>query len=768
MSLRNLKVVGKRIPRKDAILKVTGRAIYNSDLALPDLLYAKILRSPYAHARVVRVDTRDAERMRGVRAVLTYDGCPKTRFNTKWKRTEDQGFSPGDQYILEEKVRYVSDGVAAVAAESPGIAADALKLIRVKYEELPAVFDPEEALKPGSPKVHSEGNLAGHFELSLGDVEKGFKEADHVHEGRYQTPRQQHASMETHGSTAQFDPVLGSLTVWTSTQSVFGVRFVVSVALGIPEDKIRVIQTCVGGGFGSKDDVLDEPLVAFLSEKTGGAPVQIQYSREEDMMASRTRHPTTIYLKTGVKKDGSLTARQATAYYDTGAYSSAGPIVTLVAGKGWLRYYNCANARYDGYCVYTNTLTSGAFRGFGQPQNNFATEIQMDEIAEEIGIDPLELRLKNAVGIGDLGPGMTYRLGSAANRDCMIIGARMIGWNKKRGIGGFRGVGMGQCIKATGIRPTPDKSTVRIRANSDGTFTLLAGGCEIGQGLGTVLAQIVAEELGARFDDIEVVLGDTQTETFDLGAHASKSTYVLGGAAKLAAADMKRQVLRRAAEILGVSASELESEQSQVFVKGDRERKVEFSEIIKLECEKGGKPLVVSATYEPPTNAPYSGAQFAEVEVDPDTGRVRVLRIVSVNDSGRIINPLLAEAQVEGSIMQGLGYALMENLDIAGGKVLNANLKDYQVPTASDVPDISQVFVYSVEPTGPFGAKGLGEGVIVSVAPAIVNAIYDATGIRFREIPITPEMVHFELKKRNRKGLELGALPACATEQMNG
>jgi len=765
------KVVGKATPRVTAALEVSGAAKYAPDIKLPGMLHAKILRSPYAHAIIKKIDTSKAEKLPGVMAVITHKDVPRIAYTgeggppsisfTGEAGKPEESF-PRDEYILDNKVRHVGDKVAAVAAVDEDTAEEALELIDVEYEELPAVFDPEEAMKPGAPKVHkSEKNIAAHILNEWGDIEKGFREADYIFEGRYVTPRQAHAALEPHGCVADYNQYSGELTVWTTTQIPFVNQRILSELLNIPMNRIRIIKTFTGGGFGGKDEILLEPICAVLSMKTGN-PVKLVLTREEVFIGSRTRHPSVIYLKTGVKKDGTITARYIKAILNGGAYASHGPSVTAAMGSREIGLYRSPNVKFDGYCIYTNCPAAGAFRGYGNPQQTFAIEQQMDEIAEKLDMDPVELRLKNTIRKGDLNPGTGLKLESCGLQECIRKGAEKMDWMRKRrmpkDVGGSkrRGYGMGIFMHNSGCVPyLPECSSSIVTVNSDGTAKVLVGSTDIGQGSSTIMAQIAAEELGLSLRNVSVVSADTGVVPFDQGTYGSRTTYIMGNAVLLAARDAKNQILELASKVLKTSAENLEISDGKVRAKEGGGREIPVSTIISgfQFNPKEGKIIVGKASFQPPGNAPYFGAQFMEVEVDTETGQIKVLKVVNAQDVGKAINLLAVEGQMEGTVYMGLGLALTENLAIdKKGNPLNPNFTDYKLLHATDMPKVELIIVEDKEPSGPFGAKGIGEGGLDPTAAALANAVCDALGVRIKEIPMLSEVVYKNLAEGKWRG----------------
>jgi len=735
-------VVGKRVPLKDASEKVSGRALFTGDMTLPGMLHAKILRSPYAHARVLRVDTSQAEKLPGVKAVLSKNNAPRVKVPVSFD-------VPSDKVAFDEKVCYVGDEVAAVAAISEEIAEKALKLIKVDYEELPAVFDPEESIKPGAPLIHDdkERNIAGSIEVSSGDVEAGFREADYIFEKVFLTSSQRHAAMETHCAIASFDSA-SKLTVWTSTQIPFLVQGLLAEYLDIPMSRVRVIKPYLGGGFGSKLDMLVEHICALLSRMTEH-PVKLVLTREEEFSATVSRHAFTIRLKVGVKKDGTLTAIEAHIISNEGAYLyKTGPLG--VAAKTLAATYKCPNTKFEGHRVYTNIMSAGAYRGYGNPQATFAIESMVDMIAERIGIDPVEFRLKNYRQEGDIGcAGLPITVSGLA--ECLAKGKEQIGWNRRRKPGDSvntkkRGIGMACFTHATGTMGyQPDYSAASIRINGDGTVQLFIGVADLGTGSNTTLAQIAAEELGLDLDAVDVITGDTGITSFDMGALASKTLYNAGNAVKAAVADVRQKILLRAAGKLEVKPEALEFKDGRIYIKKTPEKGITYRELIR-EASKGlrGNVTFIGEASFVNTESPLSfGTQFAEVEVDTETGQVEVLKMVAIQDNGKAINPMVVEGQIEGALQHSIGYSLTENpiLDGETGKMLNPDFANYMVLTALDMPKVEVGLVETYEPTGPFGAKGMAELPTVGTAPAIANAIYNAIGTRFTEIPITSEKV---------------------------
>jgi len=776
------RYVGRRIPRVDAIPKVTGEAKYYDDLSLPGLLIAKILRSPFPHARIRRIDTSKAEQLPGVKAVLTGKDIPlKYTFNyvehldakkSEKPPTEDvaalRGLMPeprADKAPLAiDKVRFVGDEIAAVAAIDEETAIDALSLIEVEFERLPSVFDPNEALKAGAPQLHDDaaGNIAAHLYGEWGNIEEGFKQADLVVENTFKTTHQAHACMETHGCVMSWDG-LGNLTVWTSIQVPHPFRRELGRILRIPHNKIRVISEYVGGAFGSKTELgAYHVICAYLAKKTG-APVKLRYTREEEFMASGCRHPFTLTLKTGVKKDGSITARQVNIVVDKGAYITQGAAVTFycltVPMPG---IYRPANYKYDAKIVYTNKQSPSAFRGFGNPQAAWAIESQMDIIAEKLGIDPKDLRLRNANQPGDITLS-GFQVSSCGMSECIQKAAAAIGWDEKRKDKlPNRGVGMACLFHSSGERGAYgdcDTATATVKVNDDGSVSLFLGSQEIGTGNSTAQAQIAAETLGARVEDIRVIMGNTDLPAFDLGAYASRSTFISGNAVKLAAANAKKQLLEVAANELGVAAEELDAKEGRVFVKSNPTRSLTFQEVgIAAYYGKWKEHSIVGVgTWDAPSTlfdhatrkwkppgmaATYTfGCQAVEVEVNPETGAVKVLRVASAHDVGRAINPTLLEGQIEGAIHQGLGYALSEDMRIEEGRTLVTDFRDYFLRRAPDMPPIQPILVETNDPHGAYGLKGIGEPAMVPVAPAVANAVYHAIGVRISELPITREKV---------------------------
>ncbi|MDP2659932.1 MAG: molybdopterin-dependent oxidoreductase [Dehalococcoidia bacterium] len=748
--MTDYQTVGKPVARIEGLAKVTASTQYGVDLSLPRMLYARILRSPYAHARVVRVDTTAAASLPGVRAVLTADDSPPVAYNAVYSGLSDKYVKHlvEDQRVFDEVVRYVGEPVAAVAAEDLLTAERALELIEVEYEPLPDVLDVEAALAPGAPQLHPHGpnNLVGRpIVFQMGDLEAGFAQADVVIEDRYTTPRHQGCPMEPHVCLASWD-AQGKLTIWTSTQIPFRVRFVLARILGLSEGRLRVIMPQVGGGFGTKQEVGIEPICALLARKAG-RPVKLELTRTEEFSCTTTRHAAIMDLRMGAKKDGTLVAMDGRLLLDTGAYVCHGLGVATLASVSFTGIYRCPNLRYEAKVVYTNHPIAGALRGFGQFQVLFPIESHMDMLAEKLGMDPLEIRLKNHIRTGEVDPRTRFVLESCGLDECIQEGARRIGWEEKRSApkGGTRrrGVGMGCLMDVSGAKPfLPEQSAAILKCNEDGSVALLTGVADSGQGIRTALAQIVAEELGIGVEQVHVTAGDTEITPFDLGNYASRTTYVAGMAVRKAALEVKRGLLEVAAEMLEARQEDLTWEGGRIFPKGTPQGALSVAQVARYAQHTKAVSIMGSASHQPPHNAPAFGAHFAEVEVDTETGRVQVLRVVAANDVGMAINPQDCEGQIEGGVVQGIGFTLGEELLFdEAGHAINPRFSEYAVPGPEGLPEIETVLVESHEPSGPYGAKGVGDIVVSAMAPAIANAIYNATGARIRSLPLTPEKV---------------------------
>jgi carbon-monoxide dehydrogenase large subunit len=754
--MTELRVVGQPVTRLDGPEKVTGRAVYGVDVKLPGMLHGRMLRSPLPHARIVRIDVSRATALTGVRGIVTGRDVPYTH---------NASIIKDWPFLAIDKVRHVGEPVVGVAAIDEETAEEALELIDVEYEELPGVFDAEEAMKPGAALVHERlaeypraeafhpvpgTNICNYFKLRRGEVDRALDRAHVVVEERYSTAMMQHCPMEVHVAVAQ-RAMDGRITVWTSAQSPYWTRFELATALGIPMSDIRVIVPYVGGGFGAKHAVKVEQYAIALAMKTGNRPVRLALTRAEEFGTSLVRQPTIIDMKTGVDREGRILARHARIVWNTGAYADLSPAVSRNAGFAAAGPYQVPNVWVDSYCVYTNNPVSGAFRGFGVPEVTWAGESQLDVVARRLGMDPLDLRLMNAVEEGSESV-LGEVLHSVGLKECLQKAADAVGWHAPKPSG--RGRGIGCMHKSTG---TPTSSAAFVKLNEDGTVSLLSSAVEMGQGAATVLAQIVAEELGVRIDHVRVVTPDTDVTPFERSTTSSRATFHAGNALLAAARDAKAQILEVAADVLEASPSDLELRDERVWVRGT-DRNVPLGKLWRAGMySRGQYPILgrgaysTSGLYDPLDPATgrskrstafwMYAAQAAEVEVDRETGKVTVLKLTAAHDAGKAINPQTCAQQIEGALVMGLGQALFEQLHLENGRPLNPSFIDYKIPCTLDIPALEALLVEAHHRDGPFGAKGIGEPGLAPTAAAIGNAILDAIGVRMRDLPITAEKV---------------------------
>jgi len=728
--------VGASIPVRDSREKVTGKLQYLGDMDFPDKAYGKILFSPHAHARIRSIDASEALALPGVLAVATCFNSPQVKYNSAL-RFERHNI-PADEMIFPHVVRFVGDRVAAVAATSSKLAMKALSLIKVDYEVLQAVFDPEVALEDGAPLLQPNTNLIKVIKAEAGDLPKALAESDYVFTDKYYTPQPSPQAMELHTCVAVFKEE-DQLTVWSTTQNIFSYRVILSGIFSLPLHKVRVIKPPVGGAFGGKLEMSIEPVAAVLA-KMCQRPVKIELTRRETFFATRVRHAAVVEIKTGVRQDGRMIAQDIKVIANTGAYtSSALNVLGAMCDKAF-KQYRIANLRYEGYPVLTNTPIAGAMRGYGSPQIVLAREVHLDRIAKVLNLDPVEFRRRNLVRPGDPNPRNGFSLGNCYPLECLETGALEFGWaswqapvlppHKKRGIG----VAVG--CHGNGVYPAhADITTVIIRLNEDGTGTLFTGAQDLGQGLITILVQIVCEVLGMNPNDWSVVEADTATTPWDLGTYASRGTWVIGQAVKNCAKEIAGIVKVKAAQILKTDPEKLILSQSQI--KGPEGAAVKLRDVVWKMQQEDGQELIASFTQNSTFNPVSYGANFAEVEVDTELCTVKVLRMATVYDVGKAINPLLVEGQIEGGIQMGLGYALSEDVKLdAQGKVINASLKKYKMFKAEDMPDLKVKLVEHGEQQGAYGAKSIGECATVPVAPAIANAVANALGLEITVFPI--------------------------------
>lgn len=765
----DLKVVGKSETKVDALKLVKGNPAFVDDFEMRGMLYAKLLTSPHAHARILDIDDREARALPGVQAVIHYKNIPRVRYASGGQSYPNP--KPHDQVSFDNKVRYVGDRVAAVAAESLEIAEQAIKLIKVNYEVLPAVFDENEAIREGAPVIHDEPELEGaydpahnisHFiEAEVGSVEQGFAQADRVFEHKYYVHQVQQCPIEPHIAISYWDAD-ERLIIRTSTQVPFHVRRMVAPLLGLPVKRIRVIKPRIGGGFGVKQEMLIEDIVGHLTIATG-KPVRLELTRAEEFVSSRTRHPQTITFKTGVNNDGTLVAQQMTVIGNTGPYATHGLTVQTVTGFRGLSTYNCPHKRFECKVVYTNIPVPGAYRGYGAPQALFALESHMEEIAEALGIDVIEFKRKNWVEVGDpipiaplLGEGEADNvtqvpiIHSSGLNECVAQGMQAIGWQRRydpnwRTVPGKphlrRGIGMAVCMHGTAI-PGLDMGGASIKINDDGSFNVLVGATDLGTGADTVLGQIAAEVLGVPLEDIIIYSSDTDMTPFDTGAYASSTTYISGMAVKKAAEIVREQIKERAGLILGLADwSGVVLRDRQAHTPDGRSVTLETIALHSLHQDQQ-RQIMGAASYVSHESPPPFAGQFAEVEVDVETGQVTVKKLVMAVDCGVAINPITASGQVEGGMTQALGYAHCEEMvyDDAG-RMVNPALGPYKIYRADEMPEMEVILVQTLEPSGPFGAKAIAEIPKDGVAPALASAVFNATGVRLRRIPFTPERV---------------------------
>ncbi len=756
--MEELRVVGQAVPQVDAREKVTGAAEFVSDIKLPGMLYGRVLRSPYAHARLLNIDPSRAKRLRGVRAVVTAQDTPLAPFGP---RSDDWTI------MAVDKVRFIGDEVAGVAAIDEDTAEEALSLIKVDYEPLPAVYDPLEAMEPGAPLIHQrERNIVAEFKLNKGDIERAFKESAVVYGARYYTNQVYQAYLEPMACVVQPDAA-GKLTFYISTQIPSMTRITYAQALALPLEKVRVVVPYYGGAFGAKMETNLHLVAAVLAQKTG-KPVRIVNSREEDFMAGNPRVPMYIDLKIGAKKDGTLTGKEVRVIGAAGARAVYSMAIVATACYRVDSLYRFPNLKTEGLTVYTNTVPTSCFRGFGNAQMTFAVESSLDMIAEELSLDPAELRLKNGLQSGEVSI-HGWKISSSGLEECIKKATAAASWKEKRAQKRFaRGIGLACCNHVSGNRAFArefDGAGGMVRIGREGKVLVYHGESDMGQGQKTVFAQIVAEELGVPLEWVEVARVDTDLSPFGLGSFATRGTVFGGNGVKAAAADAKRQILELAAIIFETDPQNLEIKDGQILNKNNPSVSQPFRKVLEMGLfKRGGAPIVGTGFWVPDTELPdpvtkygnispaYPFAcQICEVEVDIDTGHVHLLNYIAAHDVGRAINPQTTEGQIQGGVAQGIGWALMENMVLDKGKVLNPNFRDYVIPGPLDLPPIKSILVEPIDPHGPFGAKGIGEPALNPAPAAVANAIYNAIGIRFNELPITPEKILEALKKKKVK-----------------
>jgi len=780
-------VVGKSEIKVDAVKLAQGKSAFTADFEMRGMLYAKVLRSPHAHARIVKIDTSQAKALEGVVAVLTWEDIPRVVYSTAGQSDPIPG--PLDAFSLDNKVRFVGDRVAFVAAENIEAAEKALGLIHVEYEILPAILDSREAM--GSAiKIHDEAeyvnfadsnpakNLAAEIRIDIGDVEKGFAEADEIFEAEYEVPKVQQAHIEPHVCVTYWDED-DRLVIRTSTQVPFHVRRMMAPVLGLPVKRIRVIKPRIGGGFGGKQEVLMEDVAAHLTIATK-RPVLYEFTREEEFIASRSRHPMRIKMKTGVKKDGTITANAMYALADTGAYGCHALTVTgntghksmaLYVGDG--EYRKAPNIRFYADAVYTNTPPAGAFRGYGVPQGYFPLDRHIEKIARAMGFDPIEFRLKNAIRAGEYHPFSTAWnegreprpeiIQTVGLEQCVVQGRAAIDWDAKFGNEAWRffeergkrkegklrkGIGVAMVMQGTAI-PYLDMGAASIKMNDDGSFNLLVGATDLGTGSDTVLAQMAAEVLGVPIDDIICYSSDTDFTPFDKGAYASSTTYISGTAATNAAKIVAEKIKERAARMLNelnverLNVQPADIKLSNRLAIAPDGRSVSLAEVALDSLHRNNQEQIMGvASYVSPVSPPPFAAQFAEVTVDTETGMVVVNKLVMAVDSGTIINPATASGQIEGGMTQALGYAVCEEMRYDDkGVARERDFDAYHIFRADEMPELQTIFVETYEPSHPFGAKAVAEIPMDGVAPAVGNAILDAVGVNVDSNPMTPEKV---------------------------
>jgi 4-hydroxybenzoyl-CoA reductase subunit alpha len=753
--------IGRRMPRVDTRAKVTGEAKYTADIKLPRMLVGKVLRSPLPHARILNIDTSRARSLPGVKAVVT----GADTYGEKWgvfRYTQDQQFLPTD------KVRYIGEEVAAVAAVDEDTALEAISLIKVDYEELPAVFDPLEAVAPGAPLIHEDfpQNINIHVSINCGDVEEGFARSYYVREDTFTAPEESYFQGEPYAVVARFD-MDGNLEIWMPNAGPHMKAKPLSNALRIPLHKVHVRKITIGGAFGGRSEISPADFIcALLAQKTR-RPVKIVYSREENTIATRQGHAMVATIKTGVDKEGRVLARDVTCYMDGGAYSSTGPIATSVPFLCMEQAYRMESVRYNGYRVYTNKPIRGMIRVHGRA---FAcgVDTQLDMIAEELDLDPVEIRLRNARQPGEYTNTRSY-VASCAMKETILKAAEKAGWKEKWGkLPPWRGIGIGCNSVQTGFpMGIRGGSHAFIKFNEDGGATVISGVVDNGQGNDNMLVQIAAEELGLLPEDIQLVTADTEVTPLDPGSYSQVSTFIGGHAVKIAAENAREKLLEIAAEALEARPEDLIARQRMIFVKGSPDRAIPIKKVIRMGLAQG-KNISGEGSYWPKVDPkrewvknPFGqmceafsfGTTIAEVEVDPETGKVKVLQVVAAQDVGFALNPLVLEGQFEGAVaMGGQGGMLTEYHFWHDGRVMNPTQLEYKVPLAVDMPPIHPIVVESLDPNGPYGAKEAGMSIAMSAAQAYSAAISNAVGVYFKEFPITPDRILKAIEEKRRQG----------------
>lgn len=770
-----MKTVGTSLQRVDAIKKVTGQAVYANDLLMPRMLYAQVKRSPHPHARILRLNTAKAEALPGVRCVITGE-CYTKRCGLY---LEDRNF------LAVGTAKYLGEAVAAVAAETPEIADAACALIEVEYEVLPAVTNALEGMCPDAPLIHPDlhtykvapifspkphTNISHHYKLRKGDVDRAFEQCDVVMENTYYVPHVQHVPLEPHCAIAKYE-LDGKTTVWGSIQSPYAVRQALSMAFDIPLNKLRVVSPYVGGGFGSKAGTTLEGIIIPLARRNPGRPVKLCYTREDEFENSYVRQGLHCKIKTGINKDGKIMAVKNEFVWDGGAYTEYGVNITKAGGWASAGPYDIPNVWTDSYCVYTNHPVGGPYRGFGMCEIHFGIEQNIDELAGKIGMDPAEVRRINGLRSGGV-TGTGEVLTDPGYQDCLEQVLKDIEYEKKPSNPSptkLRGKGVASGWKSPS-QPTNAGSSAIIRMNEDGSFILATSGQEIGQGSETVLTQIAAEAMSVNPACITLHFGDTDATPYEWQTVASRTTYCAGNAIKLACEDLCGKILELAQIKMGAYKRDLEIVDGFVTHRIYKDRKLPLSDFaLGLSFPDGsgvGGPAIGVGTFTLENNLNVDhdtgmgihpaafwtfGCNGAEVEVDTETGHIRVLKMVSCFDAGKVINPTAFAAQTEGAMVQSMGTALFEELKLKDGKILNKSFVDYKIPTADDAPELVVKYVEHPEPTGPYGARGVGEPLMVPGAPAIANAVYNAIGIRFKRMPITPEDVLKALEENRER-----------------